>query len=84
MRFLRHAPGGQKLRTAIEKQPGTGKALSMLAHTMGRAVDDRLSRGPVCSMEQVVAASGQRAGEPDVSREPVGTELATIAQTRGR
>jgi hypothetical protein len=36
--FLRHAAGGKPLLAAIEKTHGKGKALSILAHQIGRAV----------------------------------------------
>jgi len=58
--FLRHAPGGKKLVAAIEKQHDKGKPLSILAHTIGRAVCDMLSRGTVFSMDKFHAASRGR------------------------
>ena len=42
--FLRHNPQGQKLWSRLEKTPGTGKALSSLAHKRGRAVYCMLKR----------------------------------------
>jgi transposase len=54
--YLRHAPGGKKLLAEIEKKHGKGKALSMLAHKIGRAVFYMLSRGTVFSMETFRAA----------------------------
>jgi transposase len=42
--FLRHNPKGQKLLSRQEKKHDTGKALSMLAHQLGRAVYYRLKR----------------------------------------
>jgi transposase len=54
--FLRHAPGGKKLLVEIEKKHGKGKALSMLAHKIGRAVFYMLSRGTVFSMDTFRAA----------------------------
>ena len=50
--FLRHAPGGKKLLGEIAKTHGKGKALSILAHKIGRAVFYMLSRGMVFSMEK--------------------------------
>src|SRR5438876_3294209 len=55
--FLRHAPGGKKLLAEIEKKHGKGKALSILAHTIGRAVYYMLVRGTVFSMEKFLHAS---------------------------
>jgi transposase len=50
--FLRHAPGGKQFLTAIEAKHGKGKALSILAHKIGRAVFDMLSRGTVFSVDK--------------------------------
>jgi transposase len=55
--FLRHAPGGKTLLTDIEETHGKAKALSILAHTIGRAVYYILSRGTVFSMETFRAAA---------------------------
>jgi transposase len=54
--FLRHAPGGKKLLGEIEKKHGKGKALSILAHKIGRAVFYMLSRETVFSLEKFRAA----------------------------
>jgi transposase len=54
--FLRHAAGGKKLLAGIENKHGKGKALSILAHKIGRAVFYMLSRGTVFSMEKFLAA----------------------------
>jgi len=54
--FLRHNRDGQKMRARLEKKHGKGKALSILAHKIGRAVFYMLSRGTVCSMETFLAA----------------------------
>ena len=60
--FLRHNREGQRLLARLEKQHGKGKALSILAHTIGRAVYDMLSRGIVCSRETFLAASRGEGG----------------------
>ena len=54
--FLRHAPGGKKLLGEIEQKHGKGKALSILAHKIGRSVFYLLSRGTVFSMDRFRAA----------------------------
>jgi transposase len=54
--FLRHAAGGKQLLAAIERQHGKGKALSILAHKIGRAVFYMLSRRTVFSLEKFRAA----------------------------
>ena len=55
--FLRHTKEGQKLLAGMVKKHGKGKALSILAHKIGRAVYYMLSRGTVFSMEKFLAAS---------------------------
>ena len=42
--FLRDNPAGQKLLARLEKKHDKGKALSILAHQLGRAVSYRLKR----------------------------------------
>jgi len=42
--FLRNNPNGQKLLTRLEKKHGKGKALTILAHKLARAVYDMLKR----------------------------------------
>ena len=54
--FLRHTKDGKKLLAVIEKKHGKGKALSILAHKIGRAVFYMLSRGTVFSPEKFRAA----------------------------
>lgn len=54
--FLRHTKDGKKLLATIEKKHGKGKALSILAHKIGRAVFYMLSRGTVFSPEKFLAA----------------------------
>jgi transposase len=45
VRFLRSNPAGQKYLARLEKQHGQGKALTVLAHQLARAVYYRLKRG---------------------------------------
>ena len=54
--FLRHNSAGKKLLARLEKTHGKGKALSILAHKIGRAVYYMLSRGTVFSPEKFLAA----------------------------
>lgn len=53
--FLRHREGKTLIAT-IKKQHGKGKALSILAHKIGRAVFYILARGTVFSTEKFLAA----------------------------
>ncbi len=54
--FLRHTADGKTLLARLEKTHGKGKALSILAHKIGRAVYDMLARGTVFSMDKFLAA----------------------------
>jgi transposase len=54
--FLRHNSEGKKILARLEKKHGKGKALSILAHKIGRAVYYMLSRGTLFSMEKFLAA----------------------------
>jgi transposase len=49
--FLRHNPAGQKLLAKLERKHGKGKALTILAHKLGRAVYYMLKRQTVFDME---------------------------------
>jgi len=64
--FLRHTKEGKKLLARIEKQHGKGKALSILAHKIGRAVFYILARGTGFRRRNSSRRSGKGAGEPDV------------------
>jgi transposase len=50
--FLRNNPQGQKLLSRLEKNHDKGKALSLLAHKLGRAVDFMLKREVAFDMER--------------------------------
>jgi transposase len=54
--FLRQNPKGPGLFKTLQRTHGTGKALSILAHTLGRATYPRLGRGPAFHMETSRAA----------------------------
>jgi transposase len=54
--FLRHTSDGKKILARLEKRHGKGKALSILAHKLGRAVYYMLARETVFSMETFLAA----------------------------
>jgi len=62
--FLRHNPAGQKYLARFEKKHGKGKALTVLAHKLARAVYDMLKRGTAFAMDQFLHGSGSGAGEP--------------------
>ena len=50
--FLRHNPRGQSFLKKLQRKHGKGKALSILAHKLGRAVYFMLARGTVFNMNQ--------------------------------
>jgi transposase len=49
--FLRNNPQGQKLLSRLEKKPDKGKALSILAHNLGRALSSMLRRQTAFAMD---------------------------------
>jgi hypothetical protein len=59
----------------LEKTPGKGKALSILAHKLGRAVYDMLKRRTAFALDLFLKSSGSRAGEPHVSLDTKGRSL---------
>jgi transposase len=72
--FLPHNEPGQKLLARLEKKHDTGKALSILAHKLGRAVSDMLKRQVAFDRDIFLRTSGSRAGEPGASLDPQGEE----------
>jgi len=54
--FLCHNTEGKKRLAQIQKKHGKGKALSILAHKIGRAVYYMLARGTVFSMDKFLHA----------------------------
>lgn len=53
--FLRHRAEGKKLLARLQKQHGKGKALSILAHKLGRAAYHMLARGRAFDLEKFLA-----------------------------
>jgi len=62
--FLRGNEPGQKYLARLEKKHDKGKALSILAHKLARAVYGMLKRKTAFDLEQFLRTSGSRAGEP--------------------
>lgn len=52
--FLRHNPKGQNFLKKLQRKQGKGKALSILAHKLGRTVYYMLQRGTVFNMNQFI------------------------------
>jgi transposase len=55
--FVRHSAAGKKLLARLEKRFGKGKALSILAHKLGRAAYYMLSRERAFDLERFVATA---------------------------
>jgi transposase len=62
--FLRNNAQGQKYLARLENKHGQGKALTILAHKLARAVYDMLLRETVFEMDTFLNGYGSRAGEP--------------------
>ncbi len=58
--FLRANPEGQKYLTKVEKKHGKGKALSILAQRLGRAVYHLRTRKQAFEMQTFLAAYRSR------------------------
>jgi transposase len=54
VRFLRNHPAGQKYLARLENKHGQGKALTVLAPTLARAVYDMLKRGVAFDLNTVL------------------------------
>jgi len=61
----------------LAKTHGQGNALTVLAHTLARAVYDRLKRGTAFDLDTFLHQSWSGAGEPDASRDCARISLAT-------
>jgi transposase len=64
---LRTNPQGPKLLSRVETKHNQGKALSILAHKLGRAVYYMLKRQTAFDMDLFLRSSGSRAGESGAS-----------------
>jgi transposase len=73
--FLRNNEPGQTLLARLEKKHDKGKALSILAHTLGRAVYCMRKRQVAFAMKMFLQTSGSRAGEPSASLDSEGMSL---------
>jgi transposase len=65
--FLRNNPAGQKYLARLEKKHGKGKALTVLAHKLARAVYDMLKRGVVFDLNTFFQSEGRGVGAPAAS-----------------
>ena len=65
--FLRDNPSGQKYLTRLENKHGKGKALTVLAHHVARAVYDLRKRATAFHMDKFLHGYRRGAGEPAAS-----------------
>jgi len=63
--FLRDNPAGQKFLARLEKKHGKGKALTIVAHNLSRAIYDMLTRKVAFDMKKFLHDEGRGVGEPD-------------------
>jgi hypothetical protein len=63
--FLRNNPAGQRSLARLETKHGKGKALTILAHKLARAVYYRRKRHTAFDMDTFFHGEGSRAGEPE-------------------
>jgi hypothetical protein len=52
VRFLRHHPAGQKWLTRLANKHGKGKALTVLAHKLARAIYYMLKQGTAFDLDK--------------------------------
>jgi hypothetical protein len=74
---LRNNPAGQRSLARLEKRHGKGKALTVLAHQLARAVSDLLKRDPAFALDKCCNGYWSGAGEPAASRAADGISLAS-------
>lgn len=70
----RNNPTGQTYLVRLENKPDTGKALTILAPKLARAVYDLRKRQTAGDRDMFRRASGRSAGEPEVSLDTQGNE----------
>ena len=75
MLFLRDNPAAQKLLSRFEKKHSKGKALTILAHTLARAVYDRFKRQTAFDLPTFLQGGGRGAGARKASLDNHGMHL---------
>jgi hypothetical protein len=73
--LLRDHPPAQQYLARLEKTHDKGKASTVLAHTLARAVYDMLKRHMAFDQERCFQRQGRGAGEPGASLETPGMNL---------
>jgi hypothetical protein len=79
--FLRNNPAGQKYLARLEKKHDKGKALTILAHKLARAVYSMRKRQTAFAMDQFLPSEGSSVGEPDASLDTQGMSLDRASMT---
>jgi hypothetical protein len=75
-RLWRNHPAGRQDLARLERTPGQGNALTILAHQVARAVYDRRKRDTACALATCRRESWSRAGAPAASRAAAGLSRA--------
>jgi Transposase/Transposase IS116/IS110/IS902 family len=76
--FLRNNPAGQKVLARLERKQGKGKALTVFAHQLARAVYDLLRRETAFNRDKFLNQSRDGAREPDASLDAHGISLGML------
>jgi hypothetical protein len=76
VRFVRNNPAGQKYLARLANKHGKGKAFTVLAHQLARAVYDMLKRDTAFDIDKFFNESRSGASEPAASRAAEGISLA--------
>jgi transposase len=77
--FLRDHPAGQKFLARLEKKHSQGKALTILAHKLARAIYYMLKQKTAFDMHKFLNGEGRGVGELDASRDDHGMTLTLYA-----
>jgi transposase len=78
--FLRDNPAAQKLLARLEKKHSKGKALTILAHKLARAVYYMWKRQTAVDLDTFLQGYGRGAGEPNAELDSYGMTLIPNAQ----
>ena len=76
---LRDNPAGQKFLASLEKKHSQGKALTILAHKVARAVYSMLKHKTAFDLHKFLNGSGRGVGELDASLDDQGITLTRYA-----
>jgi hypothetical protein len=80
--FLRHNPAGRKYLARLERRPGKGKVLTVLAHKLARAVYYMLKRDTAFDGDKFLHESWSGVDEPAASLDAEGMSLAIGGSSR--